>query len=71
MNNVIEKTIYFHRSKEDNYDLAGEIGLDEKLMDDFKYMGSEITITVWINKDTGETWATHLNGMPLTAKVRI
>jgi len=71
MNNISETTIYLHRDKEENHYLADELKMSDAARENFRYMGSEIEVTVWINKDTGESWATKINGMPLVDKVRI
>lgn len=71
MNNISETTIYLHRDKEENHYLADELKMSGRARDQFKYAGQEIEMIVWINKDTGEVWATKINGMPLVDKVRI
>jgi len=71
MNNISETVIYLHREKEENHGLADELKMSDRARDQFNYAGQEIEMTVWINKDTGEAWATKINGMPLADKVRI
>ena len=71
MNNISETVIYLHREKEENHDFASELNMSDIARERFRFMGSEVEITVWINKDTGETWATKINDMPLADKVLI
>lgn len=48
--------VYFHRSKESNYDLAETIGIDQesRAMDYLKYLGSEIETYFEIDMKTGK-----------------
>ena len=68
---IIQKVIYFHRDKETNFDIQEELGMNDKAMETFMYTGSEIGVLIEVNKETGEAWATHLEGVELKEPVRI
>ena len=58
----VEKIIYFHREKEENWSLADELGIDYEsdAMDRLKYLGYEIGILYEIDDLTGESRALRI-----------
>lgn len=52
-----EKTVYFHRNKEDNWDVVDEaeqLGFSEKAIDELKYLGYEIAFKVRVTQDDND-----------------
>jgi len=69
-----EKTdikFYVHSSKDDNHTYADELGLSEKARENFKYAGYEIELDCSLDRETGEVYATHVNGIALIEGVKI
>jgi hypothetical protein len=63
-------SMYMHRDKESNYDLANQIGLDDDATQNFKYMGTELQISIIVQRD-GSTVATHVDGVLLDYAVKL
>lgn len=63
-------TIYFHRSKEDNFETAQELRLTDDQTAMFMYCGYEIEVKIEVDKD-GNACATHFHGIELSKKVSI
>jgi hypothetical protein len=68
---MIQTTLYFHSSKEDNYYTGMDLGLIGEALHRFRYAGYEISVGVEVNPETGETFATSFAGLPLPGKVQI
>jgi hypothetical protein len=68
---VVETTIYFHRSKEENYDLMRELLIPDSLRDKMIYLGYEIAVKVEIDALRGDAVATHFEGVELPTKVTL
>lgn len=47
----IKQKIYFHREKEDNWDLEEKLGKKKFNTDNILYLGSEITVEVELFED--------------------
>lgn len=67
-----KRKYYLHSSKEEGYDLADECGfdLDSPEAREMAYTGYEVSFDIEIERD-GTVYATHLNGVALTERVRI
>lgn len=70
MKTLIQTKIYYHRDQEGNFDLADEIKLNKTAIENgFLWMGSEVNMTILVDKETGETHCTHLNDVALEKPV--
>lgn len=62
-------TLYVHRSKEENFDDGEEIGLEDHALDNFRYACCDVGLDCLVDPETGLTWITGVNGVPLINKV--
>lgn len=67
-----KKRIYLHKSKEDGYALAEEMGFGEnsEAARTLAYLCYEVSVDIEVLHD-GTAYATHLNGVALTDKVLV
>ena len=63
-------TIFFHRSKDDNYEDAREIGLDDDAISDFRYMGVEVQVDIEVHRD-GTAYAVSFEDQILQNKAKL
>lgn len=70
-NNMIHTTFALHGSKDDNWDQAQKLGLSDKAWQTFRSTGYETIFQIEVDPETGEVFATHVNGTPLTERTRI
>jgi hypothetical protein len=63
-------TIYLHRDKESNYDLANDLGLSEDATSRMRYLGYEVEVTIDVYED-GRVLATHFGSLPLSKPLEI
>lgn len=62
--------IHCHRDKESNYDMGEELGLEGDALDNFRYVGYEVSITIVVDVD-GNAYATHFNDVLLPKRVNV
>lgn len=67
----IETDFYVHSDKESGYDRGREIGLEGDALREFCYTGYEVTFKIVVDRKTGKSKATHVNGVALTEPVEI
>jgi len=68
---IVKTKLYLHSSKESMADNGDELGLEGEAMDRFIYTFYEVVFDVEVDTETGEAYATALEGMPLKEKVPI
>jgi hypothetical protein len=66
----IKAKIYLHGTKEDMWDQGEELKLTKSQLQEFIYTGYEVGIDIEVD-NTGQAWATHLQGVKLERKVKI
>ena len=54
-NRYIEYAAYLHSSKDSNYDLAEELGLDDLAAREFAYSNYEVKLNMRVDTSTGKT----------------
>ncbi len=59
---MIKTKMYLHSEKDTNYGDGGELGLQDKALDSFKYALYEVEFDVEINEETGHATIVKLNG---------
>lgn len=70
LKNLIEKTFpvervfYFHREKDENFNMCDELGFEGEAAENFLNSGYEVKATCIIY-ESGKTFITHINDMPL------
>lgn len=63
-----EETIYFHREKEDNWDIIDKCeSLGFKNADDLAYLGYDVEMKVEIN-ESGDNVVLEINGIDVSDK---
>lgn len=67
----INTKIYTHNNKESNWDLQEELGLSNEAMDKFRYCAMEVEFEAEVDTETGEAWATAVNGVALAKPVQL
>lgn len=67
----IEHTVYVHRDKDSNWSEAQELGLEEDAARRFAYCGYEVAFKGHLDTDTGDFYATHVDGMALREPLRL
>ena len=68
---IVETKLYLHSSKESMADNGDELGLKGEAMDRFIYTFYEIGFDVEVDTETGEAFATTMDGVPLKEKLPI
>jgi hypothetical protein len=63
--------IYLHTEKENMYSYGKELKLSIDALNNFIYVGYEVTVDIEVDRSTGKAMATHLNGAKLERKVNI
>ena len=63
-------TIYAHRDKESNYDVAASLGLDPRATERFAYTAAELLIELRVNEN-GEAWAVRFDDLELQEPILI
>lgn len=61
---------YLHSNKTDNAEKARELGLSEKVSEDFVYSLYEVTFNMEVDVETGETWIVGIAGTKLEKPVK-
>lgn len=61
---------YLHSNKTDNFEKAKELGLSEKVSDDFVYSLYEVEFNMEVDVETGETWIVGIAGTKLEKPVK-
>ena len=67
----IETNFYVHSDKESGYEIGKELGLEGDALREFCYTGYEVTFKIVVDRKTGLSKATHVNGVALTEPVKI
>jgi hypothetical protein len=68
---MIVATKWMYANPQENWDLGKEIGLSEEAIEDyFRFCCYELKLELVVEKD-GMAFCTHVNGIPLTQKVRV
>ncbi len=62
--------IYLHGTKEGMWEQGEELGLTKSQLQNFIYTGYEVEINIEID-NTGQAWATHVQGVKLERKVKV
>lgn len=68
---MITTRLHVYGDDDRTYETGVKAGLSEKALETFVYAAYELVLDVVIDEDTGEAVATHLNGVALTAPVKI
>lgn len=68
---MIKTKFYSHSSKSSNFEQGSELKLSDKALENFVYVGYEIIFDVEIDEETGDCWATAINGKVLAERVKI
>jgi hypothetical protein len=61
---------YLHSDKSSNRGKAKELGLSEKVSDDFIYSLYEVEFNMEVDIETGETWIVGIAGIKLEKPVK-
>lgn len=61
-------TLYFHRGKEENYEVAEALGLEDEAAAEFMYTGYELVIDAEVHRD-GTAYAIKFGNAILEPKV--
>jgi len=64
----IKTKFYLHSSKEDNWNQAAELKLNDAAQGTFAYTGLEVTLDIEIDEQ-GMAKATHINDIPISQPV--
>lgn len=68
---MIKTTFAVFGDKDSNWEQSRELGLSDEAWKTFKYTGYEVVFLVEVDPETGQAFATHVNGTPLTERTRI
>lgn len=67
---MLKTKLYCHSNKESMYDKGEELGLSDEALDNFIYTMYEVEFDVEID-ESGNAYATHLNGVKLERPVEL
>ena len=68
---VVEGIIYLHADKSSQYENGRELGLTSEALDNYAYCAYEVSLTVKVNRLTGEAMCTAVNSSELINAVKL